>query len=322
MSQAESWKINMVSSLRKQTIFILGFTKRNFLMFYKDKAIFFFSLLAQFIIIFLYVLFLKDTYIDSIYSSIESISAITNSISRKDVVDLVNSWFVSGLVGTSFVTVCMNALSPMISDKEKKIDYDLLSSPTKNSNIILGYFLGAFLNTLLISTFFLTIGYIIVGCFGNIHTDALSVFISYVLCLFGSASSTLIMMIFVNFFKKISPFTAFSGIVSASIGFLCGAYMPMGSLGNFVQNFSSLLPAPHITGLFRNYLMNGNFNHIQTLLGNEGFVSSLKEMFSIDLLMFGQYVDTSVMYIYVSSWIVVSFFINVIIFKIKGKKTN
>ena len=103
-------------------------TKRNIKVYLKDKTAIIFSMMTQIIILGLYLLFLKQNYVDSMTSMLDGFNIKTedNLINA-----LVNSWLVSGVIGTSVVTVAMNSLSVMISDKQNKIDYDYNASSVK-----------------------------------------------------------------------------------------------------------------------------------------------------------------------------------------------
>ena len=130
-------------------------TKRNIKVYLKDKTAIIFSMMTQIIILGLYLLFLKQNYVDSMTSMLDGFNIKTedNLINA-----LVNSWLVSGVIGTSVVTVAMNSLSVMISDKQNKIDYDYNASSVKGSTVVLSYFSGAVINTIVISAILLTAG--------------------------------------------------------------------------------------------------------------------------------------------------------------------
>ena len=125
-----------------------GMTKRNIKVYLKDKTAIIFSMMTQIIILGLYLLFLKQNYVDSMTSMLDGFNIKTedNLINA-----LVNSWLVSGVIGTSVVTVAMNSLSVMISDKQNKIDYDYNASSVKGSTVVLSYFSGAVVNTIVIN---------------------------------------------------------------------------------------------------------------------------------------------------------------------------
>ena len=109
---------------------MISFGIRNLKVFFKDKSSVFFSLLAVFIIIGLYALFLGDVWT----SSMSDIAGIRF---------LMDSWIMAGLLAVTSVTTTMGAYGIMVQDREKKITKDFAASPVGNKNIVGGYIIGA-----------------------------------------------------------------------------------------------------------------------------------------------------------------------------------
>ena len=76
-------------------------TKRNIKVYLKDKTAIIFSMMTQIIILGLYLLFLKQNYVDSMTSMLDGFNIKTedNLINA-----LVNSGRVAGVIGTAGVT--------------------------------------------------------------------------------------------------------------------------------------------------------------------------------------------------------------------------
>jgi multidrug/hemolysin transport system permease protein len=207
----------------------LGMTKRHIFLFFKDKSTLFFSMLSPLIVFFLYVVLLKNTYLSGIKESIEGLEEY---VSINDVTSILDSWLLAGILSTSSITVALHSLHIMVSDKSLKIDYDYGSSPVKGHLVILSYFTDAFLNTLIINASILTVGLIVLNIIGNLYLSFSTILLLYLVTILASASATIIMMVIVSFFKKTSALAAFSGIVSAAVGFVVGAYIPLGSFND------------------------------------------------------------------------------------------
>ena len=92
---------------------MIGFAKRNIKLFFRDKSAVFFSLLAVFIIIGLYALFLGDVWTSSLSELGESAEV------------LMSSWIMAGLLAVTSVTTTMGAFGIMVDDRIKKIDKDV-----------------------------------------------------------------------------------------------------------------------------------------------------------------------------------------------------
>lgn len=292
-----------------------GMTSRNIKVFFKDKVTLFFSILTPLIVLGLYVLFLKSTYMNGITSELE---AVKHLIDMKDVENIGNTWLLSGILGTSTITVALNSLSVMVSDKDKKVDYDYVSSPCNGSIVILSYFAGAFVNTLIISFAALTFGLAVMSIGSSLYLTLSSILQLYLVTAIGCASSTMMMMIILSFFKKSSALGAFEGIVSAAIGFIIGAYVPLGSFSNTVQTILAFVPGSHIASLYRQLLMTGVTENIGKCMGEFGgaeFVEVIKKEFSLALTMFDGKVSMLFSYLYSVGSIVVGFIVNVILYK-------
>jgi len=217
--------------------------KRNLKLFFRDKSAVLFSLLAIFIIIALYVVFLGDVWLDD---------------SMKDIKDadiLMNSWLVAGLLAVASITTTLGAFGVMIDDKVKKINKDFNSSPIKRSSITGGYIGSAYLIGVIMSfvTAFIAEIYIVFRG-GDMLTLSASIKI-FLLMLFTTIANTSIVCFIVSFFDSHSAFTAASTVIGTLIGFLTGIYLPIGTLPASVQTAIKIFPVSHAASLFRQVLM-------------------------------------------------------------------
>ena len=293
----------------------LGMTKRNILVFFKDKTTLFFSMLAPLIVFLLYIVFLKDTYLSSLK---DSLSGLKEYVLASDIENIANAWLLAGLLGTSCITVSLNSLHVMVSDKNAKIDYDYNSSPIKGYIIVLAYFTGAFLNTFLITSSILTIGLIVLNSIGSLYLGFNTILFLYLVTILGCASSTILMMIIVSFFKKSSALSAFSGIVSAAVGFVIGAYIPLGSFSNSIQGILSLVPGSHVACLYRNLLMKNLLEHIDISLNgmdSHMFINMAKDSFALNLNMFNYTTSQTFMMLYTSMSVIIALGLNILLYK-------
>ena len=304
-----------MSVFRKNLNSYLGMTKRNILVFFKDKTTLFFSMLAPLIVFFLYIVFLKDTYLSSLK---ESLTGLEEYVLASDIENIANSWLLAGLLGTSCITVSLNSLHVMVNDKNSKIDYDYNSSPIKGYIVVFSYFTGAFLNTFLITASILTVGLIILNSIGSLYLGFNTVILLYLVTILGCASSTILMMIIVSFFKKSSALGAFSGIVSAAVGFVIGAYIPLGNFSNAIQGILSLVPGSHVACLYRNLLMKNLLEHIDVSLNgmdSHTFISMAKEAFALNLNMFSYTTSNTFMMVYTSISAILALGLNIVLYK-------
>ena len=310
------WMNNMASlTLSQKFNAFKGMTSRNIKVFFKDKMTVFFSVLAPLIVFLLYILFLKDTYMDGIKNDLEAVKDIVN---MKDVENIANAWLLSGILASSCVTVSLNSLSVMVDDKDRKVDYDYNSSPSNGPIVVFSYFTGALVNTLLITCGVLTIGLVVLSIGGSLYLTFSKVVLLYLTTILGCASATLIMMIIASFFKKAGALGAFGGIVSAAIGFIIGAYVPLGSFSKGIQTVLSFVPGSHVAALYRNLLMSGVTENVANAMGSNGgieFLESIRNLFSLSLTMFNHKVSEFLSFMYVTGSIVLALVLNIVLYK-------
>ena len=120
--------------------------KRNTKLFFKDKGMFFTSLITPLILLVLYVTFLGNVYKSSFTESLPQGFAVPDAVMN----GLVAGQLFSSLLAVCCVTVafCSNML--MVQDKVTGARGDLTITPVKPSVLALSYYISAMLATLLI----------------------------------------------------------------------------------------------------------------------------------------------------------------------------
>lgn len=299
-----------------------GMTIRNMKVYGKDKISLLLSMLTQLIVLGLFVLFLKGNYVDVIN---QELGDLKNMLSKDDIEAIVNSWLVAGVVGTSVVTAALNALSVMVHDKMDRIDYDYTATAVKSRTVVLSYFTGAMLSAVVTSSILLTAGLGYLAVSGTFLLNPLDIIMLYGIVVLGSISSTLVLMLFISFFKKDSSLSAFGILISVAIGFVVGAYMPVGQFSQSVQTVVNLVPGSHITALLRNVIMQPAINHADSVIGgadNHAFAKTLDDLFSMKLHVFNGSHGTNFMIIYSLAAIALFLVLNILIYRFAAKKAH
>ena len=281
---------------------ILGFIKRNVLLFFKDWQSILFSLLTSIIVLVLYLLFLKGTFVSAIQSAMEQYPGLASMVPQKDIDMFANLFLLSGILGSAMISVPFSCITVVVKDRANKVDYDILSTPLKRGQIIFAYFVSAVLTSILLNSIILAVGLIGIRMQGNMYLNISQVVKAFSVVALGSISASAIFMIVVLFFKTVSACEAFFGILSAASGFVIGAYIPISQFSNEVQTVCNLFPASQITIMLRNILLNGLLEHVNTSLAgmDQGmFVLSLKEYFTFQAKLFKGYLDMNKMLEYI-----------------------
>lgn len=281
---------------------ISGLIKRNLLLFFKDWQSILFSLLTSIIVLVLYLLFLKGTFVSAIQSAMEQYPGLASMVPQKDIDMFANLFLLSGILGSAMISVPFSCITVLVKDRANKVDYDILATPMKRGQIIFAYFVSAVLTSTLLTDIILAVGLIGIRMQGNMYLNISQVVKAFSIVALGSISASAIFMIVVLFFKSVSACEAFFGILSAASGFVIGAYIPISQFSNGVQTVCNLFPASQITIMLRNILLNGLLEHINTSLAgtNQGmFVLSLKEYFTFQAKLFNGYLDMNKMLGYI-----------------------
>ena len=115
----------------------LALTKRNIKLFFKDKGLFFTSMVTPLILLLLYTTFLGKVYKDSFLMSIPQGLEIEERIIN----GCVGGQLLSSLLAVSCVTVafCSNMLS--VQDKMSGAKSDLLLTPVKQDKMAFALFI-------------------------------------------------------------------------------------------------------------------------------------------------------------------------------------
>ena len=301
----------------------LGLTKRNLLLFFKDKQSILFSLLTSMIVLALYLLFLKDTFVSAMDSAINQFPGLYSLIDKNDKDMFANLILLTGILGSAMITVPYNCLITLVKDRENKVDYDILATPLKRGQIIFSYFVSAALSSAILTSMILAIGLGVIGMQGDIYLETSEIVKAFGVVALGSISATSIFMIVVLFFKSVSASGAFFGMLSAASGFIIGAYIPISQFSESVQTVCNIFPASQITIALRNVLINGLLEHMNTSLAgvDQGmFVTVIKELFSFKARIFGGYLDMTQMLGYITLSILVCIVVQIIVYSKTYKK--
>lgn len=265
--------------------------KRNIKLFFKDKGLFFTSLITPMILLVLYATFLANVYRDAFSSGFP----VGFSISDELLDATVGAQLMSSLLAVSCVTVsfCSNMLS--VQDKVTGARTDLTVSPVSRSTMAMSYYFASFISTLCICLIATAACFVYIATIGWYYTVTDVLLIVGDVCLlvlFGTALSSLINI----FLSTQGQLSAVGTIVSSIYGFICGAYMPMSQFSEGLRNVLMFLPGTYGTALIRNHTMNPAFRQME----EEGLPSEIitihRDAVDANLYLFDKEISVGVMY--------------------------
>lgn len=270
---------------------LFNIVRRNLKLFFKDKGMFFSSLITPIILLVLYATFLAKVYRDSFVSALPDGVMIPDKLLNGTVI----SQLISALLAVSCVTVsfCSNLL--MIQDKANGNIRDFTVSPVKRRILAAGYYIASTASTLIVTFSALAVCLIYLWTQGWYMTllDVFLVFLDvFLLTLLGTALSSC-----VNFFLSTNgQASAVGTIVSAGYGFVCGAYMPISTFGAGLQKIISFLPGTYGTCLIKNHMMRSVFAEMENIGFPKEVMIGIKDGIDYNIYFFEKSVSISAMY--------------------------
>lgn len=288
--------------------------KRNIKLFFKDKGLFFTSLITPLILLVLYVTFLGNVYRDSFEMAFPEGMDIPNKLLDA----AVGGQLISSLLAVCCVTVafCSNML--MVQDKANGARKDLTITPVKSTTMALGYYIATMISTLLICLIATGAGFLYLGKVGWYLSgkDVLHILSDvFLLVMFGVALSSII-----NFFLSTQgQISAVGSIVSSMYGFICGAYMPISQFSEGLRNTLAFLPGTYATSLLRNHALQGVFAEMKADGYPKEIINELRDVIDCNVYFFDDRVELSTMYLILGGSVVMLIGIYVLMNMMKRK---
>ena len=216
----------MRGRIKDNIITLARLTQRGLKIFLKDRMGVFLALLAPLIVLLLYVLFLGDIQVDTVKNAFQGFP-----VDDKLVGNFVDAWMLAGVMSVACITVSFSAQTIMVSDRENNTLSDMLASPVPRSLVSVGYLVANIAITLVICLIVECVTFVYMAASGwtlSVGDTFLIVAHTVLSVISSSTLSTLIC----SGIKTASQHGAFVGILSAVIGFLVGAYMPLSVFPN------------------------------------------------------------------------------------------
>lgn len=290
---------------------------RNTKMFFKDKGLFFTSLITPLILLVLYTTFLGNIYHDSFMLSIPQ----QLNIDEKIIDGCVGGQLLSSLLAVSCITVafCSNML--MVQDKVSGAANDIAVTPVKSSHVAFGYYIATFINTLVVCLIACGACFIYLGAVGWYLSagDVLMILLDiFLLVMMGTALSSVI-----NFFlSSQGQISAVGSIVSSCYGFICGAYMPISNFGETLQTVLSFSPFTYGTSLMRSHAVRGALNALKDAGLPESAINEMRDGIDCNVYFFDNLVGESAKLVIVSVTVAVFVAAYVALNCLRGKKAK
>ena len=291
---------------------VICLTRRNVKLFFKDKGMFFSSLITPMILLVLYVTFLYSVYRDSFTANMPKGIALSDGL----IDGFISSLLFSSLLAVCTVTVSFCANLAMVGDKVTGARKDLTIAPIKSSTLALGYYFSTAISSLLVCFSATAICFIYMAKMGwylSAGDVALVLLDIILLVMFGTALSSIICFPLTTQ----GQMSAVGTIVSAGYGFVAGAYMPISQFSAVMQKVLSFLPGTYGTSLLKNHALNGVFDEMANQNVPKEIITQTRDAFDCNMYFFDNKVSTGTMYAILGGTVALLIIIYVLINKIK-----
>lgn len=259
--------------------------KRNCLVFLRDRASVFYSLMSMLIVLTLMGIFLGNMNVESITELLNQYGGVRDTVlDKENAFQLVQYWTLAGILVVNSVTVTLTVIGVMVDDVNENRLESFYCAPVGKNIIALSYITAAAVIGIVFCT--LTFGaaltYIYVSGGTLLSVSAILQVILYTMvnvCIFS-----VIMYLAALFVKSSGAWSGVATIVGTLVGFIGAIYLPMGSLPNGVKDVLKYIPVLHGTSLMRKICCEEAVN-IAFKNAPDGLISGYREYMGIDIIM-------------------------------------
>lgn len=208
---------------------------RNLRIYARDRMGVFLSLLSALILLLLYVLFLGTLQVDNLTEKFPDVD--TDTVSA-----YVSSWVFAGIIMITTFTTGFAALGTYVDDRVTGRFKEFRVSPVRRSQLIVGYQVSATIVSLAMSYIVMAIGILLLKLMYGAWPGAVNVLVAAGYTALLSAAFSALSSWAITFVATNGTFTAMSTIMGTLLGFLAGAYLPLGVVSENVRNVINVLP--------------------------------------------------------------------------------
>ena len=222
---------------------------RDIKIFYRTKGNIIFATLSVIILLTLHFIIFRSMYTTNWEQILSMFPGL--EVDREKIYWIVDNMMFAAILPVGAVTISITALGLMVSDKEDNVLNDFLVSPIKRNDLLASYLLSSFL-----VGFVILLGFIVF--FGFYYQISYGIGFSLLQLLYillvtiGSLIfANVFILLIMTFIKTEQSLGAFGTILGTLLGFISGAYIPVGMFGDTVATIFSSMPFLQLTVLIR-----------------------------------------------------------------------
>lgn len=201
---------------------------------------------------------------------------------------LVDSTAMAGVLMINCILIPLNVLTIMVEDSSTNRLDSFLVAPISRSKLVAGYWLTPFLvGTILnILCLFISETFIVLNDGKWLSTQANFQMIGVITI--NTFSTTSILFVVALLIKKAQIYSTFTGIMSAFVGFITGAFLPIGMFPENIQKLFALIPAHYGATMMREIMtkdaLTATFGNVtdQTIKGTFMTAPEIKQIYATE----------------------------------------
>lgn len=231
---------------------ILYLTKRNSLVYLRDRRAVFFSILSMLIVLGLMVVFLGRMNSEELVLILKQYGGERDAAQdERNAEYLIQLWTLAGILIVNSVTITLTVIGTMVQDEEQSRLASFYVTPVKRGKLVLGYVLAAWFTGSALSILTLAAGeiYMVARGWGLLPIPALAAMCGIIfLNTFVYAALGYLLAMFIH------SYSAWGGmltIVGTLVGFAGGIYLTMSAFSDRLQTVLKCLPILQGTSLMR-----------------------------------------------------------------------
>ena len=276
-------------------------TKRNMLIFLRDKSAVFFSVLSMLIVLALMVIFLGSMKCDAVVEALAKTGGVRDTAAdEKNAEYLIKMWTLAGILLTNAVTVTLTVMGSMVQDETRNRLVSFYAAPVLRIRLALGYVLSSWIVGTGMCILTLAAGEVYMGLSGfSLLSAKECVALLGMICLntFVWAAFAYLLALFIH---SESAWSGALTIVGTLVGFVGAIYLPMSMLPKGVSDVLKHLPVLHGAAMMRTVCVR---DAVETTFAGlpEIAADTFKERMGVSVIMNGKAVSWQFQVLFLAS---------------------
>lgn len=270
----------------------VNLTRRNCMVFLRDRSAVFFSLMSMMIVLMLMGVFLGSMNVENITEMLAKYGGARDAAAdRANAEHLVQYWTLAGLMVVNAVTVTLSVIGIMVDDANENRLESFYSAPVNKGALAVSYITSAVIIGTAFCMLTLTVSLVYIRADGGELLPLGAIVWLIVYTLINTGIFSIIMYLAALFVKSSSAWSGVGTIVGTLVGFIGAIYLPMGALPAGVSGVLKYIPVLHGTSLMRKICCRDALD--KTFAGLPASVfDNYREYMGIDVILGGENVGS------------------------------